>query len=131
MEIIRKIGIKHWGFAKMKIGIISDYNKGPVAQALEVIYRSFAYEVERFSRNEFQPKYVSERSLDALLIEGRSNYDECFANEVRRNVPEGIKMCYLFYLTKPSQDLHGHNIEVLDVLDEDLKEKFTKWIIQT
>ena len=111
----------------MKLGIISDYNDGPIAQALQLIYKSFGYEVERFPQNEFQPKYVSEKSLDALLIEGRSDSDEGFAIAVRRNVPEGTKMAYLFYRPKPSQDLRTYNIEALDILDEQLKEKFTKW----
>lgn len=112
----------------MKLGIISDHNKGPIAQALQLIYQSLGYEVERFPQNEFQPKYVIEKSLDALLIEGRSDSDEGFAIAVRRNVPEGTKMAYLFYQPKPFQDLGTYKIEALDILDEKLKEKFTKWL---
>ena len=112
----------------MKVGIISDQKERQVPKDLELIYKAFGYEVERFSQDEFQPKYVLERSLDALLIEGRSNSDEGFAIAVRRNVPETVKMYYLFYQRIKPQDLQSYKIEALDILDENLKEKFTQWI---
>lgn len=114
----------------MKLGIISDNYEGPVAKALEQVYKALTKsEIERISMTEFQPKYVSEKSLDALLIEGRNNSDEGFAMAVRKNVPEATRICYFrIYCPGPSQELQQQNIHVLDFLDMGLKEKFTKWL---
>ncbi len=114
----------------MKIGIISGNYEGPVAKALEIVYKALTGgEIERFSQQEFQPAYVSEKSLDALLIEGRNDSDEGFAIAVRRNVPEGTKMCcFRIYRPAHSSELGNYHIGALDILDMDLKEKFTKWL---
>ncbi len=112
----------------MKIGIISNHTEGPVSGALETIYKSFGYEITRFSQKTFLPKYVSEQSIDALLLEGRTASDEGFALAVRKHIPETAKMLYLFYTPKPISNLFEKNIAVLDVLDITGKEQFTKWL---
>ncbi len=112
----------------MKIGIISDHIKGPVSGALEIIYKSLGYEVTRFPQKTFLPKYVSEQSIDALLLEGRTGSDEGFALAVRKHIPETAKMLYLFYTPKPVSNLSEKNITVLDVLSITGKEQFTKWL---
>jgi len=114
----------------MKIGIISNNYEGPVAKALEQVYKALTGgEIERISMAEFQPQYVSQKSLDALLIEGRNNSDEGFAIAVRRNTPDTTKICYFrIYHTSSSQELQEHNIHVLNILDGDLREKFTNWM---
>ncbi len=117
----------------MKIGIISDHREGPVAKAIEQVYKVLTgSEIERLSMAEFQLKYVPEKSLDALIIEGRNVSDEGFAIAVRRNVPEATKVCYYRLYTfynKPGspQELQQQNINVIDIFDAD-KEKLTKWL---
>lgn len=114
----------------MKMGIISDHHEGPVAKALEQVYKALTGgEIERISMAGFQPQYVAEKSLDALLIEGRNSSDEGFAIAVRRNVPEVTKMGYFhIYTANPSQELRQQNIYVFGFLEGDIKEKFTKWL---
>jgi len=77
----------------MKIGIIKNEDRA-VYKALEQVYKALGYEVEIFSQNEFQPKYASERSLDAILVEENKDSDlsASFAIAVKRNVPEKTRL---------------------------------------
>jgi len=114
----------------MKIGIISSKNEGPVALALEQVYKAlWKGEAERFSMQEFQPGYVDENSLDALLIEGRNDSDKGYAIALRRNIPEEKKICYIrAYRPLSSQNLADYNITELDMLDGGLVAKFVEWL---
>ncbi len=115
----------------MKIGIIKNEDRA-VYKALEQVYKALGYEVEIFSQNEFQPKYVSEKSLDAILVEENRDSDRSasFAIAVRRNVPEKTIVGY-FYFNPLSQtrltELEEQGIRNFNFLDLD-KDKFAKWL---
>ncbi len=115
----------------MKIGIIKNEDRA-VYKALEQVYKALGYEVEIFSQSDFQPKYVSEMSLDAILVEENRDSDRSasFAIAVRRNVPQETIVGY-FYFNSLSQtrltELEEHGIKNFCFLDLD-KDKFTKWL---
>lgn len=109
----------------MKIGIVS---QGPVARVLDAVLQASGYEVETFSQKEFQPNYVAKKGIEALLINGTGPADEGFALAVRKNVPEETRLCYLYYGPKPTYDLQGQKIEVVDILNRKIWVILTDWI---
>ncbi|MBI2146684.1 hypothetical protein HYU22_05065 [Candidatus Woesearchaeota archaeon] len=115
----------------MKLGIIKNEDRA-VYQALEQVYKALGYEVEIFSQKEFQPKYVSERSLDAILVEENNDSDmsASFAIAVKRNVPEKTIVGYFYFKPLSKErltELEEHGVRNFAFLDLD-KEKFTKWL---
>ena len=115
----------------MKIGIIKNEDR-VVYKALEQVYKALGYEVEIFSQDEFQPTYVSEKSLDAILVEENQDSDISagFAIAVRRNVPEKTIVGYFFFnplSQRRLNELEEYGVRNFNFLDLD-KEKFTKWL---
>lgn len=115
----------------MKLGIIKNEDRA-VYKALEQVYKALGYEVEVFSQGEFQPKYVSERSLDAILVEENRDSDRSasYAIAVKRNVPENTIVGYFFFNPLSQTrlaELEEHGIRNFNFLDLD-KDKFTKWL---
>ena len=115
----------------MKLGIIKNEDR-VVYKALEQVYKALGYEVEIFSQNDFQPKYVSEKSLDAILVEenGDSDRSASFAIAIRRNVPERTIVGYFYFKPLSQQrlmELEEYGVKNFPFLDLD-KEKFTKWL---
>ena len=115
----------------MKIGIIKNEDRA-VYKALEQVYKALGYEVEIFSQNEFQPTYVSEKSLDAILVEENRDSDRSagFAIAVRKNVPEKTIVGYFFFNSLSQtrlKELEECGVRNFNFLDLD-KDKFTKWL---
>ena len=115
----------------MKIGIIKNEDR-VVYKALEQVYKALGYEVEVFSQSEFQPKHVSEKSLDAILVEENRDSDRSasFAIAVRKNVPENTIVGYFFFNPLSQnrlKELEEYGIKNFNFLDLD-QDKFTKWL---
>ena len=115
----------------MKLGIIKNEDRA-VYKALEQVYKALGYEVEIFSQQDFQPQYVSERSLDAILVEENSdsNMSAGFAMAVRRSVPEKTIVGYFFFnpLSQTRlKELEKCGVRNFNFMDLDRK-KFTKWL---
>lgn len=104
----------------MKIAIISE---GPVALALDLLLQRCDYETQKFQQKEFQPTYIQERSLDAVLIYGQTVADEGYAIAVRKNVPAETEVYFLHLQRELEFDLAAEGVQTWDILDTQLLEK--------
>jgi len=108
----------------MKVGIVSREKEGPVGKAVELVAKTLTkYQFERFSQTEFQPKYIPEKSLDAVIFEGSSAQDEGFATAIKRHV--SVPVFYLAY-GKVQTQLDG--IEIYHVVEQGQEKNFIQLI---
>lgn len=104
----------------MKVGIVTPKNGEIVGRAIEQVASMMtSYQFERFTQDSFQPKYVAEKSLDAVIFEGNSAQDESFALAVRRHSSVPI-----FYLAQSKVHAPLDGIEVYHIVDQDQQKGF-------
>jgi len=98
----------------MKVGIVSPKNGEVVGRAIEQVASIMtSYKFELFTQDTFQPKYVSEKSLDAVIFEGSNVSDESFAVAVKRHVSVPV-----FYLSQGKVQSQLDGIEVYHIVGQ-------------
>lgn len=108
----------------MKIGIIGSHR---YSQALGLLFQADGHNVEEFSKEDFNPEYVKERSLDALLMYGSNQSDEDFVVSTRQSVPEPTKIAYIYSSHQPVRDLNAQKIDAISIL-VDFPEQMKQWL---
>lgn len=103
----------------MKLGIITNNIDSPMAKVLEIIAMTKSgLEAESFTFETFQPSYVSDRNLDALLIQGQSETDAGYALAVKRHMDKPLLYLTIdFSRDNYTPNLLERGIEVYHVLD--------------
>jgi len=103
----------------MKIGIITQNVNSPMAKVLELIATTKSGLVaEAFTFEQFQPSYVSERNLDALLIQGQNETDAGYALAVKRHMDKPLLYFTVdFSRDNYTQTLLERDIEVYHVIE--------------
>ena len=103
----------------MKIGIITQNLESPIAKVLGIITEAkSSLEKEYFNADNFEPSYIPQHTLDALLIHGQSETDAGLAKAIRKHTAIPI-IYFTTDLTKETYTptLTEKNIEVYHIFE--------------
>lgn len=103
----------------MKLGIITNNIDSPMAKVLEIIAMTKSgLEAESFTFETFQPSYVAEKGLDALLIQGQNEIDAGYTLAVKKHMDKPLLYLTIdFSRENYTPNLLERGIEVYHILE--------------